>query len=40
MNLIQYLDQDLHENRLDVILGLSPITSSISCESEPSYDYG
>lgn len=31
MNLIEYLDQDLHDNSLDVILGLSPIVSSMSC---------
>jgi len=30
MNLIEYLDQDLHENSLDVILGLSPSISTIS----------
>ena len=40
MNLIQYLDQDLHDNSLDVLLGLSPSISSFSSESEPEYDFG
>lgn len=40
MNLIEYLDQDLHENSLDVLLGLSPTASSIGSDSEPQYDFG
>lgn len=32
MNLIQHLDQDLYDNGLDVLLGLSPSLSSLSSE--------
>lgn len=34
MNLIQHLDQDLYDNGLDVLLGLSPSLSSLSSELE------
>ncbi len=40
MNLIHCLDQDLHENSLDVILGLGSSNSSYSADYEREYDFG